>query len=321
FLDVLTNWYVRTSRDRFWNEDHAAFDTLYTALEVLMRVMAPLAPLVTEEIWKGLTGGRSVHLEDWPELPDSWKDDALREAMDEARAVVSVAHSLRKTHQLRVRQPLRTLTIVTDRDLAPFTDLIALEVNVKNVELKDVAQSGTKVSRDLKVLPRELDPQLRKMTSALFQAAKAGNWSEDGADAVLHTDPEVRLAPGQFEITVSVEADPGSVAAALDSGSFIALDTEVDEELEAEGYARDVVRAVQDERKNAQLHVADRISLKLTVPAERVDAVTRYLPFIQEETLAVQAQVTARTDGADGAEGTAGAAGAPLGIEVTKVAR
>ncbi|MDY5144469.1 isoleucine--tRNA ligase [Actinotignum timonense] len=320
FLDVLTNWYVRTSRDRFWNEDHAAFDTLYTALEVLMRVMAPLAPLVTEEIWKGLTGGRSVHLEDWPELPDSWADDALREAMDEARAVVSAAHSLRKTHQLRVRQPLRTLTIVTDRDLAPFTDLIALEVNVKNVELKDVAQSGMKVSRDLKVLPRELDPQLRKMTSALFQAAKAGNWSEDGADAVLHTDPEVRLGPGQFEITVSVEADPGSVAAALDSGSFIALDTEVDEELEAEGYARDVVRAVQDERKNAQLHVADRISLKLTVPAERVDAVTRYLPFIQEETLAVEAQVTAVADGADGAEGSAGAAGAPLGIEVTKVA-
>ncbi|MDE1656410.1 isoleucine--tRNA ligase [Actinotignum sanguinis] len=309
FLDVLTNWYVRTSRDRFWNEDHAAFDTLYTALEVLMRVMAPLAPLVTEEIWKGLTGGRSVHLEDWPELPDSWADDALREAMDEARAVVSAAHSLRKTHQLRVRQPLRSLTIVTDRDLAPFADLIALEVNVKNVELKDVAQSGMKVSRDLKVLPRELDPQLRKMTSALFQAAKAGNWSEDGAEAVLHTDPEVRLAPGQFEITVSVEADPGSVAAALDSGSFIALDTEVDEELEAEGYARDVVRAVQDERKNAQLHVADRIALKLTVPAERVDAVSRYLPFIQEETLAVQAQVTA------------GAEGAPLGIEVTKVAR
>ena len=107
-LNLMTNWYVRTSRDRFWEEETAAYDTLYTCLEILMRVMAPLAPLVTEEIWRGLTGGESVHLCDYPVIPDTVDDPALVSAMDMVREAVSAAHSLRKTHSLRVRQPLKS---------------------------------------------------------------------------------------------------------------------------------------------------------------------------------------------------------------------
>src|SRR5690606_6786966 len=141
YLDALTNWYVRTQRDRFWAEDADAFDTLYTALEALTRVMAPLAPLLTEEVWRGLTGGRSVHLADWPvasdggadgaEDPALVRDDELVAAMDEVRAVVSTVLALRKGHQLRVRQPLARLTVaVPDPEaLADYAGLLTSELN------------------------------------------------------------------------------------------------------------------------------------------------------------------------------------------------
>ena len=110
FLDVLTNWYIRRSRDRFWGgEDEsatAAFDTLYTTLETVCRVVAPLLPLTTEEIWRGLTGGRSVHLTDWPSYDDLPEDHALVASMDRAREVCSTASALRKANQLRARLPL-----------------------------------------------------------------------------------------------------------------------------------------------------------------------------------------------------------------------
>src|SRR5690606_5054458 len=115
YLDALTNWYVRTQRDRFWAEDADAFDTLWTALEVLTRVMAPLAPLLTEEVWRGLTGGRSVHLTGWPaRYEDGYavaatvvadeglvRDDELVAAVDRVREVVSAVHGLRKAHGVR----------------------------------------------------------------------------------------------------------------------------------------------------------------------------------------------------------------------------
>src|SRR5699024_8723619 len=108
-LDLLTNWYVRTQRDRFWNEDQAAFDTLYTSLEILTRVMAPLAPMITEEVWRGLTGGRSIHLTDWPSVAPGGAEAAvlapdveLVTAMDTVREVCTAALGLRKAHQIRV---------------------------------------------------------------------------------------------------------------------------------------------------------------------------------------------------------------------------
>lgn len=294
YVDILTNWYVRTTRDRFWEEDASAFDTLYTALVTLCEVAAPLLPLLTEEIWRGLTGERSVHLVDYPSVPETVDDDDLLAAMDEVRAVVSAAHGLRKVNKLRVRQPLRTLSVVTDEDLTPFTQLIAGEVNVKNVELQTADSANMQVRRELAVLPRELSPQMRKRTSELFKAAKTGAWEElaDGGVKLL-VEPPVELEPGQFTLTTQVQAEEGTVAAALASGSFIALDTELDAELEAEGYARDLVRQIQDERKKAGLHVADRIALNVRVPEDAVAAVMAHLDFIKHETLALEAAVDA----------------------------
>ncbi len=233
-----------------------------------------------------------MHLTDWPVLPETVAAPELIAQMDEVREVVSAAHALRKANKLRVRQPLRALTLVTDQDLAPYTELIAAEVNVKEVRLEDAESSGMSVTRELAVLPRELAPEQRKLTSALFKAAREGNWSEAGEGVVLHTEPEVMLVPGQFTLTTAVVSEEGSVATVLASGSFVALDTELDAELEAEGYARDVVRAVQDQRKADGLHVADRIELALSVPDEHVAAVEKHLEFISAETLALKASVT-----------------------------
>ena len=135
FLDVLTNWYIRRSRDRFWSDDVAAFDTLYTVLEVVCRVTAPLLPLTTEEVWRGLTGGRSVHLEDWPGADSLPADEALVSAMDQVREVCSATSALRKAGSLRNRLPLSTLTVVVSDPgaLAGFEGIVADEVNVKQV--------------------------------------------------------------------------------------------------------------------------------------------------------------------------------------------
>ncbi len=301
YLDVLTNWYVRTQRQRFWDEDQAAFDTLYTALVRLMEVAAPLLPLLTEEIWKGLTGGESVHLVDYPILPEAVANDALVAAMDEVRDVVSSAHALRKANQLRVRQPLQGLRVVSEQAeaLSSFAGLIASEVNVKDVRLLTPAESGLSVSTELSLNPRAFSPEIRKLTSQLFKAQKAGQWqvSEDGASCVFSgvmvEGTPVSLSGEQFSVTTSVNADEGQVADVLANGTFVVLDTELTPELEAEGYARDVIRAIQDERKNAGLHVADRIDLRLTVPAERLGALETHREMIAHETLALSVSVEA----------------------------
>ena len=308
FLDVLTNWYLRTSRSRFTDGANTevcrpAFDTLATVLRVLVQVMAPLTPLTSEEIYRGLTGERSVHLTDWPVLPEHVADSALVAAMDEARDAVSAALSLRKAEKLRVRQPLRSLTVATTDPaaLAPFRALIGEEVNVKEVRVLDAADAGYEVTERLALNPRAFDPEIRKATSRLFAAVKAGEWvlTEDGDvrfdDVLVGGAPVVLEAEeGSFALTSRIEVDDDSLAATMiGSGAFIVLDTALDDALEAEGWARDLIRLVQDERKAAGLHVGDRIELTLTVPADRGAWTGAHLDLIKGETGSVSADVVA----------------------------
>ena len=303
FLDVLTNWYLRTSRQRFTDGETAAFDTLATVLRVLTEVMAPLAPLVSEEIWRGLTGGRSVHLTDWPVLPSHVANAELVAAMDEARAAVSAALSLRKAEKLRVRQPLRSLTIATadPAGLAPFRELVAEEVNVKEVRVLDAESAGYEARTDLALNPRAFSPEVRKLTSKLFAAVKAGQWelTEDGDvrfnDVLLDGAPVVLEAEDSaFTLTTRIEVDDDSLAATmLPSGAFVVLDTALDNALEAEGWARDLVRLVQDERKAAGLHVGDRIRLELRVPQDKDAWTGAHLDLIKREVGCVDASVVA----------------------------
>ncbi|MDO4665027.1 MAG: isoleucine--tRNA ligase [Actinomycetaceae bacterium] len=298
FADRLSNWYVRNSRQRFWDEDEAAFDTLYTVLVRLMEVAAPLAPLLTEEIWRGLTGGESVHLTDYPQPVTPWDDDALVETMEEVRAVVSGAHSLRKAEKIRVRQPLRQLTVVSDNieSLKAFTPLVESEVNVKQVRLVPAGESGLEVTKELTLFPREFPANVRKHTSQLFKAQKTGEWVEAGGgkikfEGVLVGGEPVVLGPGQVSTRLRVQAGEGESATVVGKGTFIVLDTTIDNALEAEGYARDLVRTIQDQRKAEGLHIADRINLIVRVPETRVMDVRTHSEMISRETLAVTMDV------------------------------
>lgn len=310
-LDVLTNWYVRTSRQRFWDEDPAAFSTLATALEVLTRVMAPLAPLLTEEIWRGLTGGRSVHLTDWPVLADAdgtatglgevlVADDALVSAVDRVREIVSTTLGLRKANGLRVRQPLRELGVALPDPAAvePYAALIEAELNVKHLTLVDLAEIGPAelgVTSRLAVNARAAGPRLGRGVQDVIRAAKAGEWEQVGEAVVVRTPSgPVPLEPHEYELTTVVAEGAGDdrVAAVLSDGGVVLLDTALDDALLAEGFARDVVRVVQDERKAVGLQVSDRISLQLTVPADQVAAVERHRDMLAHETLAVRLTVS-----------------------------
>jgi len=290
FADVLTNWYVRRSRDRFWaGDDTDAFDTLYTVLETVTRVAAPLIPLVGEEIWRGLTGGRSVHLEDWPDAASFPADDTLVSAMDRVREIASAGLALRKARGLRVRLPLARLTIVSNETagLAPFGDILSEELNVKAVEFEtldtgSLDQHG--IARRLTVNARALGPRLGKQVQQVIQAAKAGDWTV--RDDVV-TVGGTRLEPGEFDLELEA-ADVASAIAFLSGDGFVILDTATTPELEAEGLARDVIRAIQDTRKAAGLEVSDRIELAVTgSDAGDIDALTLFAETIAGETLAV----------------------------------
>jgi isoleucyl-tRNA synthetase len=294
FLDVLTNWYVRRSRARFWAGDQDAFDTLYTVLEVLTRLAAPLLPMVTEEIWRGLTGGRSVHLTDWPRPDCLPGDEALVAAMDTARDVCSAALGLRKAKGLRVRLPLGRLTVAAPDAprLAPLVDLIRDEVNVKEVVLtQDLTSHGRWV---LSVVPRVLGPRLGRDVQRVIRAVKDGDWSVSGEGVVAggvrlrEGEYELRLVPTDADSSASLPSSTGFVG----EGGVVALDTTVTPELAREGVARDVIRAVQQARREAGLEVSDRIELVVASPhAEVRDAVDAHLDLVAAETLALRTRV------------------------------
>jgi isoleucyl-tRNA synthetase len=310
FLDVLTNWYIRRSRDRFWGtsgtgDSQDAFDTMGTVLEVLFRTAAPLLPLVSEAVWRGLTAGSpesSVHLSDWPDASLLPADPDLVTTMDRVREVCSAAHSVRKAQGLRARLPLASLTVAApDADrLAPFKDLIEDEVNVKSVELTDAVDEVA--DRQLTVVFKVAAPRLGPLTQQVAAAAKVGDWQVDG-DGRARVGPAV-LEPGEFELRLKPRSEATSRGLPGEDGLVI-LDTDVSPELEEEGLARDVVRLVQQARRDAGFQVTDRIHLELSGPADVVRAVSAYQPWVQEQTLAVQLdarEASAKPEGWQAAE-------------------
>jgi len=282
FLDALTNWYVRRSRDRFWSGDRTGFDTLYTVLETLSRVVAPLAPLTSEAIWRGLTGERSVHLADWPDPEEFPADHALVASMDAVREVCSAALSLRKAKGLRVRLPLPSLTVATPSAAAlePFAELVADEVNVKSVVFTgEVANYCEQV---LTVVPRALGPRVGKQVQAVIKAVKAGDWTlVDGAPLAAG----VTLQEGEYELRL-VAADAEHSAPLPGGEGVVVLDTTVTPALAAEGLARDVVRVVQQARRDAGLDVSNRIEVALAASPDVVAAVEAHRDFVAREVLA-----------------------------------
>jgi isoleucyl-tRNA synthetase len=298
FVDVLTNWYIRRSRERFWDEDQNAFNTLYTVLEVTARAVAPLLPLVAEELWRGLTGGRSVHLTDFPSVDDLAADAALVEAMDAVRDVCSATSALRKAEKLRNRLPLAGLTVV-GATIGGFEDIVADEVNVKAVRLlaadaPEAAAYG--VEQKLNVNARAAGPRLGREVQKAIQGSKSGDWSVD-ADGVV-TAGGLALQEGEYTLeTVAGAAGEGVAVGMMPGGSFIVLDTVVTPDLAAEGLARDLIRAVQQARKDAGFNVEDRIVLSIAGGDGVRAAAEAHADLIATETLATSYAVTEAVEG------------------------
>jgi isoleucyl-tRNA synthetase len=282
-LDSLTNWYIRRSRSRFWAGQRDAIDTLHTVLEVTTRVVAPLLPLVSEHIHRALTGERSVHLADWPSASELPADASLVAAMDRAREVCSTALSIRKANGLRVRQPLASLTVAVEDSaaLAPFAALVRDEVNVKEVSLTD--DVGSVARAVLQVVPAVAGPRLGPDVQTVIRAVRAGEWSREGESVVAGGIP---LEEGEY--TLRLVADDEAASASLPRGDgVVVLDLTLTPELEAEGLARDLIRLVQQARRDAGLDVSDRIDLAIGTPAEVRRRLEPFTGMLAAETLAV----------------------------------
>ncbi len=306
FLDALTNWYIRRSRERFWNTsesggagavDADALDTLYTVLRTLARVTAPLLPYLAEEIWTGLGGddaeADSVHLESWPDPSELPADPELVRSMDRLREAASAALSLRDERGLRIRLPLASATIagVGAELIAPFADLLADEINVKEIELTD----GVDAYGSFRLQPngRVLGPKLGSEVQTVIKAAKAGQWTANDDGTVTVADR--RLEPDEFELAL-IPLDGVAAAALPGNDAVVVLDTEVTPALEAEGRARDLVRLVQQARKDRDLEVTDRIELRLALPDELGRELEPHLPWVKSQVLATEVSAAADLD-------------------------
>jgi isoleucyl-tRNA synthetase len=252
-------------------------------------VVAPLLPLTTEVIWRGLTGGRSVHLTDWPSTDELPRDVELVAAMDRVRQVASAALSLRKANKLRVRLPLSRLTVAAADAgvLESFTDILADEVNVRSVELSsDVSRYGR---FELTVNARACGPRLGGDVQKVIRAVKAGDWQQQ-ADGTV-TAAGIELLEGEYSerlVPGSALGDDSATAALPGNSGLVVLDTEVTPELAAEGLAKDVVRLVQQARREAGLDVSDRITVTLDSAPPVVEAVRAHQEFLASEVLATE---------------------------------
>jgi isoleucyl-tRNA synthetase len=303
FLDVLTNWYIRRSRNRFWAGDQQAINTLHTVLDVLTRVAAPLLPLITEQVYIGLTGNRSVHLTQWPVAADIPVDNDLVVVMDQVRDVCSTTLSLRKSHSRRVRLPLASLTVASPLALGlqPFVSIITEEVNVREVKL--TADVAGVARHELQVVPAALGPRLGGDTQKVIVAVKKGDWKQQG-DVVVAGGYELQPHEYQLKLLAAVGDAESTASSALPDGQgVVLLDIALTPELLAEGTARDIVRIVQQTRREADLAVSDRIHLILGLPDDVAQQVAPFADYISAETLAERLSYNAdatRTTDLDG---------------------
>lgn len=289
FIDDLNNWYIRRSRERFWKsakdgDKLAAYESLHEVMVLLCQVMAPLAPFFSELMYKNLTGRESVHLEDWPTPDKTLIDAALNDKMAEIRQIASLGLAVRAKQQIKVRQPLSRVTIRTNRqldesDLALITD----ELNVKSVELVDEVTEYTESVA--KPDAAYIGPKFGKDTPKIMKAVKTGEFDAlpDGSYRVAGNDAWV-LPPDV--ININYEGKEG-YACETKGNLVVVLDVHIDQALEREGLARDLVRHVQTLRKEVNYRLDDRIIAGFITTDERLKAtVTDFESYIRAETLA-----------------------------------
>jgi isoleucyl-tRNA synthetase len=294
FVDDVSNWYVRRSRARFWAGDPAAFATLRDTLLTVTKLLAPFTPFVADAIYEGLRGPESsVHLEDWPEVEAGARDEALEADMAVARETVRMGLSARGQSKVKVRQPLREAVVVAagrERDaIEAHAAVVREELNVK--ALRFVERADELGSYELKANYRTLGPRFGRQMPQVAAAIAALDPSHVAAALRAGRRVGVNVDGHDHELgpdDLSLVLQPLEGYQLEREGSHaVALDLAVDEELRREGLAREVVRAVQNARKEAGLAVEDRIALTLGGDPELLDAARANEAYVAGETLAV----------------------------------
>jgi isoleucyl-tRNA synthetase len=328
FVDDLSNWYVRRSRRRFWDPSRApgdgraadaaardklaAYATLHEALTTLAGLMAPVVPFITEEIYRNLVAEQqagapeSVHLTDFPKSDPALIDRELDEAMSTARQIVSLGRQVRTAAKVRIRQPLRRAVVHVPDDpglLEPLLGLVADELNVKEVGFAESAEeiSGWRAKPNFRTLGPRLGRRVQDVAAILLRDdGTFGSKLARGEILSLSIGggEPIRIGPQEVELIQETRSGWG---VASDGATTVALDLEPDDELRAEGQARELVRAVQDLRRSAGLEVADRIVLGVEASPEVEATLKSHSDFIAQEVLAVEV----RFKGVDQAEGSA----------------
>jgi len=287
FMDNLTNWYIRRSRKRFWKSENdgdklEAYETLYQVLVTLSQVVAPFMPFITEEMYKNLTWNESVHLSDFPCAKTDLIDSELNADMDLCQKIINLGLSLRTRSKMRVRQPLQSISIWEELS-DYYKEIIREELNVKEVLEVDSSSIAQKIC---KPNGRLIGPKFGKNVKDIMSAAKSWNFEEIDENTVKVW--EFILEWDDFEIAFMTECDSDNIESGF--GMVIAMDLELTEELTLEWYARDLVRHIQEARKEAGYEVDDRISVNIIV--EKIDAILNSYDIASETLSTIDTSLT-----------------------------
>ncbi|MCM1001951.1 class I tRNA ligase family protein [Wolbachia pipientis] len=325
FFEVLNNWYIRRSRERFWKSDldqdkADAYNVLYTVFYYILRAAAPLLPLITETIWQGLKYKEtSVHLANFPQLEKL--DSKLIAKVDLVREICNSALSIRNTFNIRIRQPLGSMTIyhksscsflegkplsvipgfspviqVADTgiqcaaDSNEYQEMIKDEVNVKKLELVNKLEgiASLELKLNFPLLGKKVPDKIKK----LVQYIKEGKWKQIENEQIFLGDNSESyiIEKGEYELLLKANSQYSS---AFDNNKgVVILNTELNDELILEGLARDIVRLIQETRKQADFHISDRIRVVIKTEDEKIkEAVNTWGEYIKEQTLALSLEI------------------------------
>ncbi|MFC5403077.1 isoleucine--tRNA ligase [Cohnella soli] len=310
FIDELSNWYVRRSRDRFWGsgltaDKLAAYQTLGDVLLTLSKLIAPYAPFIAEDIYRNLGGAGSVHLADYPQADSSAIDAGLEREMSAVRNIVELARNIRNETGLKTRQPLSELLVsMSDSfDLGAYEEIVKDEINVKHITI--VGDDGGFVNFNLKLNLKVAGKKFGKNVGPIQNAFKA--MSGDETRAIVQSGNYAFISPegetltiGLEEILVEKEAKTGFASASA-GGLTVALNTEITRELEQEGWVREVIRAVQDTRKKLDLPIEKRIDLLIDADTELEEALRAFDSVLRDNVL-VNNVSFGKTDGMETAQ-------------------
>ncbi len=284
FMEILNNWYIRRTRERFWRGDAQAFDTLYTVLVNVAKLTAPVMPFICEYIYKNLTGGESVHLCDYPSLSDIKSDEKLVAEMDFVQDLCSTGKFIREEKNLRNRLPLASLTVIGATLSPEYQEIVKDELNVKEVRFDD--NLSNYATKSVYLYTPLLGKTLGKDMGAVMAAYKQGNWVLNN-DGTLSIGGKT-LTDDLFEVRLDMK-DGVAGQSFADNKAVLTLDTNVTAALKREGMARDFVRLVQTLRKDKDFNISDRIELSYSTKDEELaKALQENQSYIAEQVLAIK---------------------------------